>query len=44
MRQTVFDFIKKKYKISPEYPWQKYDSSRHVRTKMQAGSAGGRTC
>lgn len=27
MRQTVFDFIKKKYKISPEYPWQKYDSN-----------------
>lgn len=27
MRQIVFDFIKKKYKISPEYPWQKYDSN-----------------
>ena len=27
MRQIVFDFIKKKYKISPEYPWQMYDSN-----------------
>ena len=25
-RQTVFDYIKKKYKVLPEYPWRKYDS------------------
>ena len=24
MRETVFTYIKKKYKISPEYPWAKY--------------------
>ena len=23
-RQTVFDYIKKKYRVSPEYPWRKY--------------------
>ena len=23
MRQTVFDYIKKKYKVLPEYPWRK---------------------
>ena len=23
-RNTVFDYIKKKYKVLPEYPWQKY--------------------
>ena len=23
-RQTVFDYIKKKYKVLPEYPWRKY--------------------
>ena len=27
MRETVFAYIKKKYKISPEYPWAKYDSN-----------------
>lgn len=27
MRQAVYDYIKKKYKVSPEYPWQKYDGS-----------------
>lgn len=27
MRETVFTYIKKKYKISPEYPWAKYDSN-----------------
>ena len=24
MRESVFLYIKKKYKISPEYPWKKY--------------------
>ena len=24
MRQTVFDYIIKKYRVSPEYPWRKY--------------------
>ena len=24
-RQTVFEYIKKKYKTLPEYPWRKYD-------------------
>ena len=27
MQETVFAYIKKKYKISPEYPWAKYDSN-----------------
>ena len=27
-RQMVFDYIKKKYKTLPEYPWQRYD--RHA--------------
>lgn len=27
MRETVFTYIKKKYKISPEYPWAKYDDN-----------------
>lgn len=27
MRETVFAYIKKKYKASPEYPWAKYDSN-----------------
>lgn len=27
MRQTIFDYIKKKYKVSPEYPWRKYDGN-----------------
>ena len=26
-RQTVFDYIRKKYKVLPEYPWQKYDNN-----------------
>ena len=26
-RQTVFDDIKKKYKVQPEYPWRRYDSN-----------------
>ena len=26
-RQTVFDYIRKKYKTQPEYPWKSYDSS-----------------
>lgn len=26
-RQTVFDYIKKKYKVLPEYPWRKYGGS-----------------
>jgi predicted DNA-binding protein (MmcQ/YjbR family) len=35
-RQTVFDYIKKKYHVLPEYPWRKYDSSavfRHTDNK-----------
>ena len=24
MRQSIYDYIKKKYKVSPEFPWQKY--------------------
>ena len=27
MRDKVFTYIKKKYKVSPEYPWAKYDSN-----------------
>ncbi len=27
MRQAVFDYIKKKYKVSPEYPWSKFDGN-----------------
>ena len=27
MRQTIFAYIKKKYKVSPEYPWAKYDDN-----------------
>lgn len=27
MRQAVFDYIKKKYNVSPEYPWKKYDDN-----------------
>ena len=26
-RRTVFDYIRKKYKMLPEYPWQKYDNN-----------------
>ena len=26
-RQNVFDYIKKKYKVLPEYPWRKYGGS-----------------
>ena len=26
-RRTVFDYIRKKYKVLPEYPWQKYDNN-----------------
>ena len=26
-RQLVFDYIKKKYKVSAEYPWRRYDNS-----------------
>ena len=26
-RQTVFDYIQKKYKVQPEYPWRRYDSN-----------------
>ena len=35
-RQTVFDCIRKKYKMLPEYPWQKYDNNtvfRHTDNK-----------
>lgn len=27
MRQAVYDYIKKKYKVSQEFPWQKYDGN-----------------
>ena len=27
MREKIFAYIKKKYKVSPEYPWQKYDGN-----------------
>ena len=27
MRETIFAYIKKKYKVSPEYPWVKYDDN-----------------
>ena len=27
MRETVYTYIEKKYKISPEYPWAKYDGN-----------------
>ena len=36
MRDFVFEYIKKKYKVSPEYPWVKYDSNavfRHTDNK-----------
>ena len=26
-RRTVFDYIRKKYMMLPEYPWQKYDNN-----------------
>ena len=26
-RQMIFDYIKKKYKISPEYPWRRDNTS-----------------
>ena len=35
-RRTVFDYIRKKYKMLPEYPWQKYDNNtvfRHTDNK-----------
>ena len=36
MKDTVFSYIKKKYKVSPEYPWPKYNSNavfRHLDNK-----------
>ena len=27
MRETIFAYIKKKYKVSPEYPWARYDGN-----------------
>ncbi len=27
MRDAVFEYMKKKYKVSPEYPWAKYDAN-----------------
>ncbi len=35
-RQTVLDYIKKKYSVLPEYPWKQYDSNavfRHTDNK-----------
>ena len=26
MQETIFGYIKKKYAVLPEYPWQKYDN------------------
>ena len=36
MKDVVFAYIKKKYKVQPEYPWRKYDSNavfRHLDNK-----------
>ncbi len=36
MKDVVFAYIKKKYKVQPEYPWRKYDSNavfRHTDNK-----------
>lgn len=36
MRDFVFDYIEKKYKTAPDYPWRKYDSNavfRHADNK-----------
>ena len=52
-RQTVFDYISKKYKTLPEYPWRRYDENavfRHADNKkwfalvmgLQADKIGGR--
>ena len=52
-RQTVFDYIRKKYKTLPEYPWRRYDENavfRHADNKkwfalvmgLQADKIGGR--
>ncbi len=27
MRESVFAYIKKRYKVSPDYPWSKYDDN-----------------
>ena len=27
MREEIFTYIKKKYKVSPEYPWGKYENN-----------------
>lgn len=27
MRETIFAYMKKKYNISPDYPWTKYDDN-----------------
>ena len=32
-RQTVLEYVKKKYKVLPEYPWRKYDGSAVLRHK-----------
>lgn len=40
MRTFVYDYIKKKYKISPDYPWEKYDHNavfRHVDNRKWFG-------
>ena len=46
-RQTVYDYIKKKYKAVPEYPWRKYPGYAVFRHKdnnkwfaLQAGISG----
>ena len=36
MRKRLFTYIKKKYKVEPEYPWSRYDTNavfRHVENK-----------
>ena len=36
MRMKLFAYIKKKYKVEPEYPWSRYDTNavfRHVDNK-----------
>ena len=43
-RQTAFDYIKKKYKVLPEYPWKRYGSSavfRHTDNKKWFALAAG---
>ena len=43
-RQTAFDYIKKKYKVLPEYPWKRYGGNavfRHTDNKKWFALAAG---